>query len=71
MEGVRPGIALVCVRNRSWFDPRFALKGRLPERLNLLRIADWSSHPVFRMPPVATSWASYLDDVVYLEFHMT
>jgi hypothetical protein len=25
-----------------------------------------SSHPVFRMPPAATSWASCLDDVVLM-----
>ncbi|HIG2290598.1 TPA: hypothetical protein ACYFWG_005400, partial [Klebsiella pneumoniae] len=32
--------------------------------LNLLRLILLSSHPVFRMPPAATSWASCLDDLL-------
>nr|DAG13827.1 MAG TPA: hypothetical protein [Caudoviricetes sp.]DAW22698.1 MAG TPA: hypothetical protein [Caudoviricetes sp.] len=32
--------------------------------MNLLRLILLSSHPVFRMPPAATSWASCLDDVI-------
>ncbi|HBX7332801.1 TPA: hypothetical protein MIB89_19985 [Klebsiella pneumoniae] len=36
--------------------------------MNLLRLILLSSHPVFRMPPAATSWASCLDDSLHFVF---
>ncbi|HEY3983615.1 MAG TPA: hypothetical protein VGM55_06550, partial [Cedecea sp.] len=42
----------------------FALIARLAERLLPAAHLNLSSHPVFRMPPAATSWASCLDDAL-------
>jgi hypothetical protein len=62
------------VRDTQFFKELSVLKGAFfmpvtlaggtvnPAARNLL-----SSHPVFRMPPAATSWASCLDDVLLLD----